>query len=196
MTPVHQQTVRTAASAAVRTVLYVLAAGIAVLAIGPVTGLYRTLPVLSGSMRPFAQPGDVVVVTPVAARDLRVGDIITYHLPSAGRLLVTHRIVAISQPGDHPLLQTQGDANTVPDPKATLQESRVWRTRAVVPRLGFPLVALRQPWMRLLGSVLVPLLLLGSWLQSIWSRDDSEEHPEQDTDESADEAASTIRAIA
>jgi signal peptidase len=196
MTPVHQQTVRTTASAAVRTVLYVLAAGIAVLAIGPVTGLYRTLPVLSGSMRPFAQPGDVVVVTPVAARDLRVGDIITYHLPSAGRLLVTHRIVAISQPGDHPLLQTQGDANTVPDPKATLQESRVWRTRAVVPRLGFPLVALRQPWMRLLGSVLVPLLLLGSWLQSIWSRDDSEEQPEQDTDESADEAASTIRAIA
>jgi signal peptidase len=174
----------------------VLAAGIAVLAIGPVTGLYRTLPVLSGSMRPFAQPGDVVVVTPVAARDLRVGDIITYHLPSAGRLLVTHRIVAISQPGDHPLLQTQGDANTVPDPKATLQESRVWRTRAVVPRLGFPLVALRQPWMRLLGSVLVPLLLLGSWLQSIWSRDDSEEHPEQDTDESAAEAASTIPANA
>jgi signal peptidase len=174
MSPVQNQTVRTAASAAVRTVLYALAAGIALLAIGPVTGLYRTLPVLSGSMRPFAQPGDVVVVTPVAARNLRVGEVITYHLPSAGRVLVTHRIVAISEPGDHPLVQTQGDANSVPDPKARLDGSRVWRTRAVVPRLGFPLVALRRPWMRLVGSVIVPLMLLGLWLQSIWSRDESD----------------------
>ncbi len=168
--PEQTKTVPPAATVAVRTVLFAGAALIALLAIGPVTGAYRTLTVLSGSMRPFMQPGDVVVVTPVAARDLRPGDIVTYHLPTDGRPLVTHRVIAIVEPGDKPVIRTQGDENNTPDAQARLDDSRVWRTRAVVPKLGYALVALRHPAARLVGSVLAPLLLLVVWLLHIWGK--------------------------
>jgi signal peptidase I len=175
--PGRIRTTPRAVSVAVRTSFFVGAALIALLAIGPVTGAYRTLTVLSGSMRPYMQPGDVVVVTPIAARDLKPGDIVTYHLPTDGRPLVTHRVTAVLEPGSHPVIQTKGDANNTPDAQARLDESRVWRTRAVVPKVGYVLVALRHPAMRLIGSVLAPLLLLVVWLLHIWGK------PRDDTDD-------------
>jgi signal peptidase I len=181
------RTVPRAAIAGVRTVLFVGAALVALLAIGPVTGAYRTLTVLSGSMRPYMQPGDVVVVTPMAARDLKPGDIVTYHLPTGDRPLVTHRVIAIVEPGDKPVIRTQGDENNTPDAQARLDQSRVWRTRAVVPKLGWALVALRHPAARLIGSALAPLLLLGVWLLQIWGK------PQDDSDEDARQIAPEVR---
>src|SRR6478609_11154831 len=53
----------------------------AFLAVGPHVLGYRTMTMLTGSMAPQINPGDVVVSTPVATRDLRPGLVITYHIP-------------------------------------------------------------------------------------------------------------------
>lgn len=72
--------------------------------------------VLTGSMQPGLPPGTLVVVRPVAAEDLGVGDVVTYQLRSGEQTVVTHRVVGVGYDGRGELsLQTQGDANDVPD---------------------------------------------------------------------------------
>lgn len=152
-----------------------VAVAVALLTLGPLTGSYRTLTVLSGSMRPYMQPGDVVVVSPVRAADLRVGDVITYYLPGAGKTLVTHRIVRIVTPGELPTVQTKGDANNTADEVVQLEGSQVWRAQRVVADVGWALNFFRSPKLRLVGSVAAPIMLLGVWLLSIWGKTPTED---------------------
>jgi signal peptidase len=94
--------------------------------------------VLTGSMRPGHPPGTLVVVKPVDAEALAVGDIVTYQLESGEAAVVTHRIVAIGSQLDGDLvLTTQGDANDVPDKepvKPVQVRGRLWYS---VPYLGY-----------------------------------------------------------
>ena len=66
-----------------------------------------------GSMLPFFLDGDVLVVRPAAAAEVRIGDVICYEPPSGG--LCLHRVVAREERG----FVTRGDALTyvevVPD---------------------------------------------------------------------------------
>ncbi len=55
------------------------------------------LTILTQSMEPGLPPGTLVVVKPVDAQDIRIGDVVTYQLTSGQPDLVTHRVVAISQ---------------------------------------------------------------------------------------------------
>lgn len=93
--------------------------------------------VLTGSMEPDRPPGTLVVVRPTDIDDLRTGDVVTYQLSSGQPQVVTHRVVAVgSRPGVGTILQTQGDANSVPD-QEWVREAQV-RGRVVysVPLLG------------------------------------------------------------
>ena len=58
------------------------AAAFLLLAIGPHVFGYRTATMLTGSMSPGINPGDVVVTVPRAVADVRVGDVVTYGIPS------------------------------------------------------------------------------------------------------------------
>ncbi|HEX2173033.1 MAG TPA: signal peptidase I [Dehalococcoidia bacterium] len=139
------------------------------LGLGPRTGAYRTLTVLSGSMRPTIPEGSVVVVTPVALGEVRVGDVITYRIPVEDRRVVSHRVVEVVEEGDHPVVRTQGDANAAPDPwLARLDSDPAWRVRAAVPKLGYLIQALRRPPVTTLATGLVPALLAAIWLADIW----------------------------
>lgn len=139
------------------------------LGIGPRTGLYQTATVLTGSMRPHMPQGSVVVTTPVAARDVRVGDVISYHIPVEDHRVVTHRVVQILEGGDHPVLRTKGDANDAPDPwVARMDGGPVWKVRAAFPKLGFAIHALRRPLVQRMCVMVVPLVLCVVWLRDIW----------------------------
>ena len=72
----------------------VLFVGLAVL---PALGLYRPVTVLSGSMRPTFSPGDVVIDVPEPISAVRVGQVISYHVPVGIRQIETHRVVKIRQ---------------------------------------------------------------------------------------------------
>lgn len=72
--------------------------------------------VLTGSMEPGMPPGTLVVVKPVDADDIGIGDVVTYQLESGKTTIVTHRVVGVAfdKDGDR-IFQTQGDANSTPD---------------------------------------------------------------------------------
>ncbi len=93
--------------------------------------------VLTGSMRPDLPPGTLVVVRPVRADRIRVGDVVTYQLRSGAPEVVTHRVVDVGTDARGlPRLRLQGDANQAPDPgwvRAEQVRGEVWYH---VPSLG------------------------------------------------------------
>jgi signal peptidase len=143
------------------------------LGIGPHTGIYRTVTVLSGSMRPGIPAGAVLVETPVSGHDLRVGQVVTYAIPVDDHSVVTHRVVRIVSGGDHPLFETKGDANDTADPwQVQLTGADVWRVRRVVPGLGFGIHWLRVRAIQVVGVVVLPGVLALWCLAGIWREDD------------------------
>lgn len=151
-------------AAVVVAVLALLAVGL-----GPRLGFYRTLTVLSGSMRPAFASGDVVIVTPEPLRDVRAGQVITYAIPVGDHHVETHRVVRVLRGGDHPVVITKGDANATRDPwKAQLSGTTVWRYRFRIPLGGRAIVALRDPLVHKLTVLLLPALLALYGLGRIW----------------------------
>ncbi len=139
------------------------------LAVLPRLGLYRPVTVLSGSMRPTFSPGDMIVVSPEPVSAVRVGQVISYQVPTGARQVETHRVVRILSGGAHPVIQTQGDANNAPDPwTAKLEGATAWRLTAVVPKLGYVVNALRSPALRMAAIFIAPLLLALLFLLEIW----------------------------
>jgi len=133
---------------------------------------FKVLTVSSGSMSPALEKGDVVVMRPVAKKDIERGDIIVYS--AASDAVISHRVVAIntinttlvdSKTGESDTATTyqfvtRGDANPAPDGAPIDQsrvEGRVWFT---VPFLSGDVGGLSLQW--LFGSVAV--VLAASWL--------------------------------
>lgn len=151
----------------------VVAAGLFFLGVGlgPRTGLYRTMTVLSGSMQPTFAPGDVVVVTPEPLSQIRVGQVIVYAIPIADHHVESHRVIEVRRSAAGTLVRTKGDANAAADPwTARLEGTQVWRVRAVVPMLGQAIIWLRNPRFHVLLLFAAPLLLVLFGLNRIWRR--------------------------
>ena len=182
MIALRRRTLR-AADLALKLVLAGALAIFVLLALLPRTGLYRAETVLSGSMRPDFNPGDMVIVTPEPSRDVRVGQVISYRIPVGDHHVQTHRIVKIVRAGDHPVIRTKGDANNVRDPwNARLDGGTAWQVRAVVPKLGWMIVWLRDPLLKLLTVFVAPALFAAVALWRIWSDDDEGETAEEKRD--------------
>ncbi len=141
-----------------------------VMVVGPRLGLYRVSVVLSNSMRPQWQAGDLVVTRPARPEDLSVGQVITFNPPIDGQPSVTHRIVGLTEPGPHPVIRTKGDANDVADGwgAVRLQSSRVWVVTSSVPKMGWLVAFLRTPAIGLISTVVVPIVFLLLLLVRIW----------------------------
>ncbi|MFD2369570.1 signal peptidase I [Brevibacillus sp. GCM10020057] len=78
----------------------------------PGMGNWRVLSVLTGSMSPAINAGDMVVVTRYASAVPQPGDIVTFWKDDQTRSLITHRVVQRLENG---YLQTKGDANQEAD---------------------------------------------------------------------------------
>ncbi len=105
---------------------------------GVVIGHLAFQPVLSGSMRPAIQPGDLAVTQPVAVSSLRVGDVVAY-FPPGGSKAVLHRITEMGQDAGRTWVITKGDANPTADAwgRAILRGDTAVRLAGVVPMVGF-----------------------------------------------------------
>ena len=180
--------VHTWAELALRVLLAAALAAFLFLALLPHTGLYRPETVLSGSMKPYFSPGDMIIVTPEKARDVRVGQVISYHIPVGDHHVQTHRVVRVVRAGDHPIVRTKGDANNARDPwAARLDGSTAWRVRLVVPKLGWMVTWLRDPLVRLLTVFVAPGLFALVALWRIWNEPDG-----GDEEEGSDAPAQTV----
>ena len=140
------------------------------LAVGPHVLDYRTMTMLTGSMAPSIEPGDVVVSTPIDVDDVTEGMVITYQIPVDDHRVVTHRVIDVQHAADGTVsVRTQGDANDAPDPwTAVLTGDTAYQVQAVVPEIGNVITLLRESALSTLFVQLVPVglgiwMLLGIW---------------------------------
>lgn len=154
----------------VRGVMGVAVLAFAVLAVGPHVLGYRTMTMLTASMAPGIEPGDITIATPIAVAELTEGMVISYHMPVGDRSLVTHRVVSVDRAEDGTVsVQTKGDANEEIDPwTAGLQGDTVYRVRAVIPEVGHLVQLLRTPVVSQVLLYGAPALFAGWLLLTIW----------------------------
>lgn len=141
--------------------LAVLLLSLALLVPGLV-GLQRYV-ITTGSMTGTYDVGTLVFDKAVPARDLRVGDVITYQPPASSGVdhLVTHRLAAIHTRAGHTTYRTRGDANPARDPWTfELSSSRQPRVVFAVPYVGRLFMALSDPTNRRL-LIGLPAALIG-----------------------------------
>lgn len=93
--------------------------------------------ITSGSMSPEIPVASVVIVKPVTATDIEVGDVITFNAATIEERVVTHRVVEVMADGDALSFRTAGDANGHPDGTIVLAEDVVGRVWFQVPYLGY-----------------------------------------------------------
>jgi signal peptidase I len=140
------------------------------LAVGPHVFGYRTMTMLTSSMAPEIEPGDVTVVTPLPIEDVTAGMVIAYHIPIDDRRVVTHRVIDVQRGLDgSTTVQTKGDANETADPwLAVLEGDTAWQVQAVIPEIGHVIQALRSPVVSQALLYGAPALLAGWLLLAIW----------------------------
>ena len=100
-------------------------------------------PVLSGSMRPLAEPGDAFITVERSASTLKVGDIVTLHSAKSS-VLYAHRIVEVREVSGQIRIITKGDSNSnsEADPFVTPPNTKLPITLARVKWAGHVLVYL------------------------------------------------------
>jgi signal peptidase I len=150
-----------AVSTVARTVLVVVVALVVWSQLPALLGWQSTV-VMSGSMSPHLQTGDVAVVRPIDPTDLRPGQVLLVEDPDHPGRLRLHRLVAV----EDGRLRLQGDANTTPDP--SLVDLPALRGVGVlrVPGVGLPVawVAGGQ-WLLLVpaAAVLAAVVCAAGW---------------------------------
>jgi len=139
----------------------------------PVAIGWRPYTVLTGSMRPVIDPGDVVMTRPVAPTSLDIDDVVTFPDPSRDGKLVTHRVRSLKRDGPVIQVETRGDANPVSERWSVAADGRVGLVQFVLPKVGHAGDAIRTPG-GLVVLVVLPALALGALaLRWIWRDDDA-----------------------
>jgi signal peptidase I len=129
------------------------------------TGQWHATPVLSGSMRPGLQPGDVVITQRVPISALRVRDVVVFYPPGQTTHQSVHRIVGLTVKGNTTSITTWGDANLVADAAvSSLKGTTAYRMVRVVPLVGYPAVWLQNENRGLLAIALGVILLIAAAL--------------------------------
>jgi signal peptidase len=127
----------------------------------------RLVPVLTGSMTPYAPTGSLVLTVEVTSADVRTGDVVAFRPPApfevAGGRPILHRVVDVADSPAGPTMTTQGDANPDADPwRVSLTQGSVGRAVLVVPLVGRVLAGGPVATLTLLAGGAVLLAGLGA----------------------------------
>ncbi|MDQ3740270.1 MAG: signal peptidase I [Actinomycetota bacterium] len=117
------------------------------------------LTVLTGSMEPALGVGDVVLSERVDPLRARPGEVVTFHDPSRGGELVTHRVESVRRDGPMVRFVTQGDANDVAERWSVPVDGTIGRAVLRVPKVGWVLHWAGSPAGKL-GLIALPAALL------------------------------------
>lgn len=91
--------------------------------------------VLSGSMEPALGVGGLVVIRPVDATRINVGDVISFKLPGIDTP-ICHRVIDIQETESGRVFQTRGDANEEPDLNPVPAEAVTGKEVFYLPYIG------------------------------------------------------------
>ena len=108
------------------------------------TGLFGPKPsvIVSGSMRPGIDVGDIAITWPVDSERVQVGDVILYQTGRAAAPIL-HRVIQVTEYNGRINVITQGDANNAPDDPIVLPP-KTHRLVYVVPKVGWVTITFRR----------------------------------------------------
>ena len=136
---------------------------------GQVTSIlgYKPMSVLSGSMSPLLEAGDMIVVKQVNAEEIKINDVITYRI--SYDTLVTHRVVDIVSQDRKLYFKTKGDANNVEDSQLISQEQLMGRLSFNIPNGGHITSFIKSPQGFILIILFPIILLIGGEVKNLKS---------------------------
>jgi len=114
-----------------------------IVSILPITGNYKIMTVISGSMAPEIKMGSVVVVKPVS--DYKIGDVITFGPYNKTKAPTTHRIYDIKVVDSESVYITKGDVNNAPDSREIKKSDIVGKVLFSVPFMGYAVEFAKKP---------------------------------------------------
>lgn len=113
------------------------------------------MPVLSPSMSPTLDAGDLAITKAVAVSDLRPGDVAVLPILDAPGQHYMHRIIDLTRSPGGTVVATKGDNNTSPDPHhLRITSTNVPVAIGHIPTLGRVALAGQQTWIRI-GLILL-----------------------------------------
>jgi len=102
---------------------------------------FRSMVVISGSMSPTLNVGDIVITKSVPPEELAVGDVVRYR---RSQVNIVHRILDVQDTGNGIVLTTKGDANNTIDSPAPAPIDVIGKSVMRVPKLGWLTILLSQ----------------------------------------------------
>lgn len=136
--------------------------------------------VLTDSMYPVIESGDLILCHTLEAEDVQVGDVITFYDPMGnGTSVVTHRVLEITVKDGRPQFVTKGDNNNVEDQVPVDAEDLIGIYRNRIPKAG-NVAMFMQTTPGLIVCVVCPIILLVGY--DMLRRKKYEKEKQQDTD--------------
>ncbi len=126
---------------------WIAASSVSVVMIWFAVGVFNIFPnvIVSGSMEPEIDIGDIVIVQSIEPELVREGDVIQFR-DLERDVRINHRVIEISEDDrGKPLFITQGDANNSPDSDPVYAEQLQGKVMQVVPKIGWVTILLRNP---------------------------------------------------
>lgn len=144
-----------------------LMALVLVLAVWFSSGLFDVFPtiVISGSMRPTMEVGDIAILLKTPVEEIRIGDIIQYVTEDG---MVVHRVVAIRDGR----FVTKGDACGASDPKPIHPSQIRGKLIFIVPKIGWASLYLKSAiltiWRFLISNTLISSVVVIPTISSLY----------------------------
>ena len=110
-------------------------------------GIFPWKPTLvgSGSMSPYMETGDVVLVVKIEPQKIKIGDVIQYRKMDGGTPIdVLHRVIDTVEVSGVRYFITKGDANDDPDADPVDPAAVQGRVTAVVPKIGWVSITVKK----------------------------------------------------
>jgi len=146
----------------------------------PDVGGWFPLIVLTDSMYPEIESGDLIINKTVDPEAVQVGDVISFFDPAGnGTTIVTHRVVEVVEENGAKMFRTRGDNNNTEDRLLVGAQDIVGTYRSRIPGAG-SIALFMQTTTGLIVCVVMPILLIVGY--DIIRRRIYEKNKKEDTD--------------
>ncbi|MBZ9689204.1 signal peptidase I [Clostridium estertheticum] len=116
---------------------WILTSVISIAMVWFVVGVFPIQPsvIVTGSMKPMIQPGDMVLVKKMDGNEVKMGDVIQFKRDS---IYIFHRIIEIKEEEKQLKYKTKGDNNSGPDSDLVPTGDVKGKVIYVIPKIGWP----------------------------------------------------------
>ena len=136
--------------------------------------------VLTDSMYPVIESGDLIICNTADADEIRVDDVISFYDPmGSGTSVVTHRVLEVVDEGGKISFRTKGDNNNAEDTALVPADNLIGIYKSRIPKVGH-VAMFMQTTPGLIVCCVCPILLLVGY--DVLRRRKLEKSQKQDTD--------------